>query len=798
MRLQLKILLPIILLLAALMGTSSYLSYQQSAENLREALIGNMRGEAHSLKRATAELMRGAVATVERNAQGNEVVSLFEDHNEENAEEIATVNHSLKLLADLYPDFTRVSVMDKNGKIIASSSANVIGLSFAEQEFFKKAISGSSFLSTPFVPDRSKSKEVVMVASTPIKVDGKPVGVMLGTIVLDNYYRQIVAPVSIGTTGFAYALDDQGQIVVHRNQEYILNNGVRAAGDYRQMVNEDGDKMRIVMGNNGEETIVYYIKEPISKLTLVVRADAADVFSGLSSMAKISLVTTVFAIVLGFVVVFFIVRPIVVALNRGVIFASQIAKGDLSGDLQVKRNDEIGTLADALRQIPLALNNVIVEYATLESNVEHGDLAAEGNSSGFSGEFAHLISGTNGVLSRFRMVIDSIPSPIMMLNGDFKAIYLNNAGKNLTGNDYKGKTCHQLLEQDDYNTPACAMLRAAQTGQVTTGETIARPQGKVIDISYTCIPIKGEKGKVVAFLQLVTDLTEIKKTQRIIVEVATQAQDISNRVATAAEQLSAQVEQVSSGTRVQRDRAASTATAMEEMNSTVLEVARNAGQASDQAEATRDKASEGASLVNQVITAINHVNDVATAVEQNMQELGVQAEAIGGVMNVISDIADQTNLLALNAAIEAARAGEAGRGFAVVADEVRKLAEKTMEATTQVGASITGIQTATTVNIARVGESAAGVGKATALATTSGEALQEILDLASANSVFISSIATAAEEQSATSEEINVSIEEINNIAGDTSSGMEQSASAVQDLSHMAQELRTLLDKLRS
>ena len=101
-----------------------------------------------------------------------------------------------------------------------------------------------------------------------------------------------------------------------------------------------------------------------------------------------------------------------------------------------------------------------------------------------------------------------------------------------------------------------------------------------------------------------------------------------------------------------------------------------------------------------------------------------QAEGIGQIMNVISDIADQTNLLALNAAIEAARAGDAGRGFAVVADEVRKLAEKTMTATHEVGAVITGIQEGTRKSVAGVNLSINTIQEATNLANQSGQTLR--------------------------------------------------------------------------
>ena len=143
-------------------------------------------------------------------------------------------------------------------------------------------------------------------------------------------------------------------------------------------------------------------------------------------------------------------------------------------------------------------------------------------------------------------------------------------------------------------------------------------------------------------------------------------------------------------------------------------------------------------------------------------------------MGVISDIADQTNLLALNAAIEAARAGDAGRGFAVVADEVRKLAEKTAHATTEVRTAISGIQGGTNTAAAQMDAAADRVAAAVVLAQRSGEALSEIVDMVELAGDQVRSIATAAEQQSATSEEINRAVSSISVIASETDSAMLQ------------------------
>ncbi len=501
-------------------------------------------------------------------------------------------------------------------------------------------------------------------------------------------------------------------------------------------------------------------------------------------------------VALGVMFALWIILGVVRILTRVAHFSEEIAAGHFEAELNVREGGEIGTMVKSIMAIPATLKDMAAEYRQLENRFEEGYLGVDGDASRFSGGFAAIVQGSNNILKRVRMIFDNIPSPMVVLNKDLKGSFLNKAAQDLAGSDYQGKTCGEMFCREDYNSPACGLANAVRSNRISSGETVARPRGKRLDIRYTAIPMADAKGKLSSVLQFIVDLTHIKDTQRRIIDVAHQAQAISDRVATAAEQLAAQVEQVSRGAEVQRTRMESTVSAMTEMNSTVIEVARNAGQASEQSENTRKKAEDGAQLVNKVVNAINTVNTVAVNLQGNMQELGKQAESIGGVMNVISDIADQTNLLALNAAIEAARAGEAGRGFAVVADEVRKLAEKTMPATKEVGDKIGAIQNSAQVNILEVDKAAESVREATGLADSSGAALREIVALASASSGVVTSIATAAEEQSATSEEINHSLDEVNRIVGETADGMVQASSAVQDLSSTAHQLNKVMEGL--
>ncbi len=795
MKLLQRILLPIAALLLLSMGILSYLTYNKASELLTETSLNTMQVSTEVMQRMLSYTIDSTKSFIEVTSTGK-VTRDFTELTDPTPEQVHAMNQWLQGRTKALSMMAGYNLMNTKGIIIASSNASAVGTDLSFRDYFKAAVKGQEAKTEP---RRSTMSDAILLAVVlPVRDNnGTIIGVLSGDIDFSKVYESVFKGVTIASSGFSFAIDQQGRVVLDSTKENLLKENLSITPDMKKIANKENGVSTYINVSN-KPVIAYHTKVPGTGMTIIARAEESDVFSSLTEVSNLAIYATIAAVILSCIVAFLIIRPVVSAVARGAEFAADIANGKLDSAYTVHRSDEIGHLANALRSIPDSLNKIIQEYTNVKNELQGGNITVMAASAQFQGAYATLIEGTNTTLQQYQNILNALTAPVVVLDKDLRVVYINNVGKEIVGNDYMFKSCKEIMNRDDSGTPGDALNIAVSTLRPATGETVARPTGKVLDISYTAIPFKDEQGKLACVLQLITNLTEIKSVQRTIVDVATQAQDISERMATASRQLSAQVEEVSSGAQTQRDRVTSTAAAMEEMNTTVLEVASNAGEANSQSNNVRDKASEGADLVNQVVSAIKSVNDVALELENNMQQLGKQAESIGSVMDVISDIADQTNLLALNAAIEAARAGEAGRGFAVVADEVRKLAEKTMTATTEVGNSIRGIQTTTSMNISRVSESASFAGKATELAAISGNSLEEILSLVNTNTMLISGIATAAEEQSATSEEINRSIDEINHIANSTAYGMDQASQAVQDLSEMANELQDLLQKLQS
>ena len=269
------------------------------------------------------------------------------------------------------------------------------------------------------------------------------------------------------------------------------------------------------------------------------------------------------------------------------------------------------------------------------------------------------------------------------------------------------------------------------------------------------------------------------------------------QVSSAAHQLAAVTEQTSQGVLSQRNQTDQAATAMTEMSSTAQEVARNAGEAAAAAQSADQEANNGKRVVSATVESIDNLAREVEKASQVIHKLEEDTDAIGTVLDVIRGIAEQTNLLALNAAIEAARAGEQGRGFAVVADEVRTLATRTQSSTEEIQQMITTLQGGARDAVAVMEEGRVQAQASVEQAALAGESLGAITEAVTRINDMNNQIASAAEEQSAVSEEVNRNVVAISDVADETAAGAEQTSQSGRELQRLAETLSGMVERYR-
>ncbi|HEY3381293.1 MAG TPA: methyl-accepting chemotaxis protein [Vicinamibacterales bacterium] len=444
-------------------------------------------------------------------------------------------------------------------------------------------------------------------------------------------------------------------------------------------------------------------------------------------------------------------------LNTAAGYVDRIAKGEIPPRITETYYGDFNQLKDNLNAMVQTMADLLLETDRIIKAATEGQLSTRADAAKFVGGWNRLVSGINST-------VESIVTPLNSATQYMDRISKGDIPDKITAQhqgDYNRikdslNTCIDAIRALVADTKV--LTDAAASGRIKTRVEVARHAGEFRKV------IEG----VNQTLEVITDpIVQIGREARGLGASSEELNAISQQMSANAEETATQTNVVSAASEQVSKNLTVVATSSEEMLASIREIAKSANEAAKMAK---------------------HAVGVADTTNLTVKKLGDSSLEIGNVIKVITSIAEQTNLLALNATIEAARAGDAGKGFAVVANEVKELAKATAKATEEISHKIEAIQDETKGAVKAIGQ-ISGL-------------ITQIDDVSN-------TIASAVEEQTATTNEIGRNISEaargsaeiarnVSSVAGaaqSTAQGATDTQKAARALGEMAGQLQLVVSR---
>lgn len=232
---------------------------------------------------------------------------------------------------------------------------------------------------------------------------------------------------------------------------------------------------------------------------------------------KVILISTLI-ILLALALTLYFSNKIAASIMKLTQYAQAVSQGNWDTVITKNSNDEIGELTDAFNLIIATIQNSLEQIHATNEKIRNGHLDSQINVNSVNGNWKQLLESFNTLASTLEGHIRNVPAVLMTIDTDFKVLYMNRSALTLIDTNLetvRKSHCYDLFKTEDCQTKNCACSRAIQLQKNITSETIARPNGTILDIKYEGIPILNHQEKVVGAFEMIIDQTAVKTSEKL-------------------------------------------------------------------------------------------------------------------------------------------------------------------------------------------------------------------------------------------------------------------------------------------
>jgi methyl-accepting chemotaxis protein len=337
-----KIIIVMLLVSVLPFGILWFLTFRETNERIRSDSEALMVQTAKGLADQIDGWIHGNFSTLRMAAALPEIVSM----NREQQDPV------LKAISREYPYMYLVFTVGPNGMNIARSDNQPV-VSYADRQYYKDIMAGKT-LGWQAVTGRT-SKIPALVVAVPIRDGNRVVGVLAAAMTVDDISKR-TATWKMGTTGFAFLVDEQGNVVSHPKQQYAEKRENLNATPLISAFRKKGwtSITTPFAGENGQ-TAIGHARSNSYGWVLALQQDENEIFETLNIIQNFALTLLAVTVLLVVAIAWFSARALVTPIMKLTDAAERMSLGELNVKIDVTSRDEIGLLAQAIGRMQTSL-----------------------------------------------------------------------------------------------------------------------------------------------------------------------------------------------------------------------------------------------------------------------------------------------------------------------------------------------------------------------------------------------------------------------------------------------------------